>query len=185
MTVSATGSVPRPMEKTGKPAGTERGCEMTSRRAFRSPINSAFMWPLKERRHPMRRGKLMQALAVSGVLVLALVVTIGCAARTRYLTVRPPQVQSWEGQPLPLTAALMVSESVRAATDQEQVNCPFSTTNFVFQTGTAFERGAMQALAPVFSKVDLVRERPKPGQFDLVIEPASPDVEIQGHCQLF
>jgi len=133
----------------------------------------------------MRRGKLLQALAVSGVLVLALVVTIGCAARTRYLTVRPPQVQSWEGQPLPLTAALMVSESVRAATDQEQVNCPFSTTNFVFQTGTAFERGAMQALAPVFTKVDLVRERPKPGQYDLVIEPASPDVEIQGHCQLF
>jgi S1-C subfamily serine protease len=133
----------------------------------------------------MRRGKLSQALSVGGIAVLALVVTIGCAARTRYLTVRPPQVLSWEGQPLPLTAALMVSESVRAATDQEQVNCPFSTTSFVFQTGTAFERGAMQVLAPVFNKVDLVREKPKPGQYDLVIEPNSPDVELQGHCQLF
>jgi S1-C subfamily serine protease len=133
----------------------------------------------------MRRGKLLQALGVSGMLVLALVMTVSCAARTRYLTVRPPQLQSWEGQSLPLTAALMVSESVRAATDQEQVNCPYSTTSFVFQTGTAFERGAMQALAPVFSKVDLVREKPKPGLYDLVIEPNTPDVELQGHCQLF
>ena len=86
----------------------------------------------------MRRGKLMQVLGIGGVVVLAVVVTVGCAARTRYLTVRPPQVTSWEGQPLPVTAALVVSEAVRAATDQEQVNCPFSTTNFVFQTGTAF-----------------------------------------------
>ena len=133
----------------------------------------------------MRRGNLLQALSAGGMLVLALVIVIGCAARTRYLTVRPPQVLSWEGQPLPLTAALMVSESVRAATDQEQVNCPFSTTSFVFQTGTAFERGAMQALGPVFNKLDLVREKPKPGQYDLVIEPNAVDVELQGHCQLF
>jgi S1-C subfamily serine protease len=133
----------------------------------------------------MRRGKLMQVLGIGGVVVLAVVVTVGCAARTRYLTVRPPQVTSWEGQPLPVTAALVVSEAVRAATDQEQVNCPFSTTNFVFQTGTAFEKGAVQVLAPVFNKLDVLRERPKTGQYDLVIEPNPPDVELEGHCQLF
>ncbi|WP_447978768.1 S1 family peptidase [Candidatus Nitrospira bockiana] len=119
------------------------------------------------------------------VLVVAVLSSVSCVARTRYLTVRIPQVPPAEAAPLPLHAALVLPDAIRTANEQEQVNCPFSTTYFVFQTGTGFEKGAVQALTQSFSKVDVLRERPKAGQFDLVIEPTAPDIELEGHCALF
>jgi S1-C subfamily serine protease len=120
-----------------------------------------------------------------GCAFLAVVLsTVSCATRTRYLTVRPPHALPTEGQALPLTAALVLGDAVRNATDQEQINCPFSTTAFVLQIGSGFEKGSLQALSHAFTKVDLVKEK-KLGQYDVFIEPAAPDIELEGHCNLF
>ncbi|HKN88170.1 MAG TPA: serine protease [Nitrospiraceae bacterium] len=127
----------------------------------------------------------MMSRAFLGCALVAVVLsTMSCAARTRYLTVRPPQALPTEGQPLPLTAALVLPEVVRNATDQELISCPFSTTSFVFQIGAGFEKGALLALSHAFTKVDVVKEK-KLGQYDVFIEPAAPDIELQGHCNLF
>ena len=80
--------------------------------------------------------------------------------------------------------ALVLPDAVRNATDQEEISCPFGTTTFVFQTGPGFEKGALQALSQAFTKVEVVKEK-KPGNFDLFIEPAAPDIELQGHCNMF
>jgi Trypsin-like serine proteases, typically periplasmic, contain C-terminal PDZ domain len=123
--------------------------------------------------------------ALLGCVLLAVALSIvSCAARTRYLTVRPPHALPTEGQALPLTAALVLPDAVRNATDQEQISCPFSTTAFVFQIGSGFEKGALLALSHAFTKVDLVKEK-KVGQYDIFIEPAAPDIELEGHCNLF
>lgn len=117
-------------------------------------------------------------------LFAVLLSTMSCTTRTRYLTVRPPHALPTEGEALPLTAALVLPDAVRNATDQEQISCPFSTTAFVFQIGSGFEKGALQALSHAFTKVDLVKEK-KLGQYDVFIEPAAPDIELEGHCNLF
>lgn len=123
---------------------------------------------------------------ICSVLLVAACLSLGsCTARTRYLTVRIPQVPPTEGEPLPLSAAVVLPDAVRNASDQEQVNCPFSTTNFVFQTGSGFEKGVSQALSRSFSKVEVVKERPKLGQYDVVIEPSAPKITLEGHCELF
>lgn len=118
------------------------------------------------------------------VLFALLISTTSCSTRTRYLTIRPPLPLPVEGQPLPLTAALVIPEAVRNATVQQQISCPFSTTAFVFQTSPGYEKGVAQALALAFAKIDLVREK-KLGQYDIFIEPAAPDFELQGHCNMF
>lgn len=117
-------------------------------------------------------------------LFASLLSTVSCANRTRYLTVRPPHALPTEGQALPLKVALVLPDAVRNATDQEEISCPFGTTTFVFQTGPGFEKGALQALSQAFTKVEVVKEK-KPGHFDLFIEPAAPDIELQGHCNMF
>ena len=76
-------------------------------------------------------------------LFAVLLSTMSCTTRTRYLTVRPPHALPTEGEALPLTAALVLPDAVRNATDQEQISCPFSTTAFVFQIGSGFEKGAL------------------------------------------
>ena len=69
--------------------------------------------------------RLIMYRAFLGCALFAVVLsTMSCATRTRYLTVRPPHALPTEGQALPLTAALVLPDAVRNATDQEQISCP-------------------------------------------------------------
>lgn len=61
--------------------------------------------------------------------------------------------------------------------------CFFSTTPYVVQTGAGFERAAVQALSQVFTKLELLREKPKEGDgYDLFIEFPPPDLTLVADC---
>lgn len=132
------------------------------------------------------QGSMIPRWGLIGLLVVAMISSAACATRTRYLTIRVPEVPPpTEGQPLPLSAGLVLPDAVRTASHQDQINCPFSTTIFVLQLGPGFEKGAVQAFSQAFSKLEAVRSRAAAAQYDLIIEPSAPELTLDGHCGLF
>jgi S1-C subfamily serine protease len=118
------------------------------------------------------------------VLLLAPGLFLSCTTspKNRSLAVRVPPVVTIGVQPLPLAAAFVVPESVKAAVYREQVWCVFSKTNLVIQTGPGLEKGAMQALPQAFGTIEVVREKSTASQYDVTIEPSVPDVKLTTGC---
>lgn len=132
------------------------------------------------------RSHMIAQWVLTSLLVVAMVSSAACTTRTRYLSIRvPDNSASVEGRPLPLSAGLLLSDTVKTASHQDQINCPFSTTIFVLQIGPGFERGAIQAFSQAFNKLEAVRSRAAATEYDLIIEPSAPELALKGHCGFF
>lgn len=87
--------------------------------------------------------------------------------------------------PLPLSAALVIPDSVSGAVYEGWSYCPIPPWMFAsveIAYGKELERLAIQAFAQVFEKVDLVDEKAKAvGRYDGVIEP-NLNIDIDGRC---
>ena len=104
------------------------------------------------------------------------------ASKSRHMGVRVPPVVTMGSQPVPLTAGLVLPEPVKSAVHREQLWCLFSTVNLVIQTGAGLEKGATQVLPQAFTTVDVLRDKANAQQYDVLIEPSSPDVKLSTSC---
>lgn len=78
----------------------------------------------------------------------------------------------------PVSAALVIPEKVKNATTLLDVAC---ASTYTVPVGLELTEGMLQALSQAFDSVSLVNEKPaKAGDYDLVIEPALPELTIDG-----
>jgi len=127
----------------------------------------------------------LQRFGVSlALLLLASGLFSSCttSAKNRTLAVRVPPVVTIGVQPLPLSAALVLPDPVKAAVYREQVWCAFSTMNLAIQTGPGLEKGALQALPQAFSTIEVLRDKTLAHQYDVIMEPSAPEVKLTSEC---
>lgn len=80
----------------------------------------------------------------------------------------------------PVSVALVIPEQTKGATRILDVSCGGTYT---IPVGLELTEGMLQGLAQAFDSVSLVTAKPaQPGEYDFVIEPALPDLAIEGNC---
>lgn len=103
----------------------------------------------------------------------------GCAPTHIPLTA---QVVALGSRPLPLTAALVLPDSVRSARFLQKSPCSSADT-LEAPLGAALEKGATQALFQLVDTLDVVaRKEDAVNNYDLIIELETPDLNVEGSC---
>ncbi len=124
-------------------------------------------------------------LRIAGRLVLLIMIAaistgvVGCAPTHISLNA---QVVALGSRPLPLSAALVLPDSVRSARFQQKSPCSSSGT-LEASLGPALEKGATQALFQLVDTLDVVpRKEDAVNNYDLIIELDTPNLRVDGNC---
>lgn len=81
---------------------------------------------------------------------------------------------------MPLSAALVIPDSLKQAHSIHEVPC---AGNYSVPVGQELENALLGGLSQVFDSVDTITEKKHAaGNYDVVIEVAEPELEIDGHC---
>ena len=107
-----------------------------------------------------------------------LIASIGACAPTQ-LHVKA-RVESLGVKPLPVSAALVMPNSLKNATLIKNVSC---FDKYEIQIGKELKTGLMNAISQAVDSVVIVDDKATAlGQFDLIIEPSSPELALDGRC---
>jgi hypothetical protein len=118
---------------------------------------------------------------------LALLITIGTigAGVVGCAPIHIPlnaQVVALGSRPLPLTASLVLPNSVRSARFQQKSPCSSGDT-LEASLGPALEKGATQALFQLVDTLDVVLQKDDAvNNYDLIIELDTPNLKVDGNC---
>ena len=116
------------------------------------------------------------------VFVLIGIVSLGIAGCAPTHIPLTAQVVALGSRPLPLTAALVLSDSVRSAIFRQKSPCSSADT-LEAPLGAALEKGATQALFQLVDTLDVVaRKEDAVNNYDLIIELDLPNLNVEGNC---
>ncbi|MGH7260957.1 MAG: hypothetical protein ACREI9_09790 [Nitrospiraceae bacterium] len=84
---------------------------------------------------------------------------------------------------LPVSAALILPEAVRSATQPLEIHCG-ARALYALEVGSVLKYAARETLAYVVSEVTIVNDRRKAlGHYDLLIEPSVPVLSAKAKCE--